>query len=81
MQQDETEIFLFVILSVIIVALCSVAFYLNIARPFTEDRRYIKTEMERAYNEKEYRYWKQKLKKLYISQIPFIGRRIVEYMR
>ncbi len=81
MEQSENEIFLYSILTAPFVILCIAAFYVNIVRPFLENRRYIKAEMHRAYNESEYRYWKRELKKLYISQIPIFGKIIVKRMR
>ena len=80
MEQDENEIFLYGILLAPLIVLC-VAVYMNIIRPFSEGRRYIKAEIHRSYNESEYRYWKRELKKLYISQIPILGKYIVKHMR
>ena len=81
MEQGENEIFLYSILLAPFIVLCVATVYMNIIRPFSEGRRYIKAEMHRAYNESEYRYWKRELKKLYISQIPILGNYIVKYMR
>lgn len=81
MEQGENEIFLYGILLAPLIVLCVTAVYMNIIRPFSEGRRYIKAEIHRAYNESEYRYWKRELKKLYISQIPILGNCIVKYMR
>ena len=81
MEQGENEIFLYGILLAPFIVLCVATVYMNIIRPFSEGRRYIKAEMHRAYNESEYRYWKRELKKLYISQIPILGNYIVKYMR
>lgn len=81
MEQGENEIFLYGILLAPLIVLCVAAVYMNIIRPFSEGRRYIKAEIRRAYNESEYRYWKRELKKLYISQIPILGNCIVKYMR
>ena len=81
MEQGENEIFLYGILLTPLIVLCVIAVYMNIIRPFSEGRRYIKAEMRRAYNESEYRYWKRELKKLYISQIPIVGNMIVRRMR
>lgn len=44
------------------------------ARPFLREREYIKMEIKRSFDEEEYRYWKRRLKKLYLRSIPFIGR-------
>ena len=81
MEQGENEIFLYGILLAPLIVLSIAAVYINIIRPFLEGRRYIKTEIHRSYNECEYRYWKRELKKLYISQIPILGKYIVKRMR
>ena len=39
---------------------------------FSEERRYIKMEMERS-GSKGRKYWQTQLKRLYVSQIPLIG--------
>ena len=81
MEQGENEIFLYGILLAPLIVLSIAAVYMNIIRPFSEGRRYIKAEIHRSYNEREYRYWKRELKKLYISQIPILGKYIVKRMR
>ena len=50
------------------------AFIINFYLPFKEDRDYIKQEMERSFDEEEYRYWQRELKRLYLRSIPLIGR-------
>ncbi|MBO5930462.1 MAG: hypothetical protein J6Q27_04120 [Clostridia bacterium] len=42
--------------------------------PFIEECEDIKREIARADSEKEYLRWKKKLRRLYLSCIPFIGR-------
>ena len=81
MEQGENEIFLYGILLAPLIVLCVIAVYMNIIRPFSEGRRYIKAEIHRSYNESEYRYWKSELKKLYLSLIPIFGKIIVKHMR
>ena len=81
MKQGENKIFLYGILLAPLIVLCITAAYMNIIRPISEGRRYIKAEMHRAYNESEYHHWKRELKKLYISQIPILGNYIVKRMR
>lgn len=51
-----------------------IAFFVNFFPRFKEERDYIKMEIERSYNEKEYRFWRRKLKYLYLRSIPLIGR-------
>ena len=62
------SIFLIIILFFVVLA-----FYLNRVKPFVEKRRYYKMEMSRS-DGREYRFWKRKLKKLYMRSIPIIGR-------
>ena len=81
MEQGENEIFLYGIPLVPLIILSIAAVYMNIIRPFSEGRRYIKAEIHLSYNESEYRYWKRELKKRYISQIPILGKYIVKRMR
>ena len=81
MEQGENEIFLYGILLAPLIVLSIAAVYMNIIRPFSEGRRYIKAEIHRSYNESKYRYWKRELKKLYISQISILGKYIVKRMR
>ena len=81
MEQGENEIFLYCILLAPLIVLSIAAVYMNIIRPFSEGRRYIKAEIHRSYNESKYRYWKRELKKLYISQISILGKYIVKRMR
>ena len=81
MEHGAIERILCGILLAMLIVLCVAPVYMKIIRPFSEHRRYIKTEMQRSYNESEYRYWKRKLKKLYILQIPILGKLIVKHMR
>lgn len=50
------------------------ALFLNYYIPFKRERDNIKMEIARSGKEEEYRYWKRKLKNLYLSSIPLIGR-------
>ncbi len=73
-----------VLLTIIIIAvslLCIFSFIFKVIVPFCDDRNYIKMEMQRSYDEGEYRYWKRELKRLYISHIPIIGRLLLKYFR
>ena len=49
------------------------AFILNSYIPFKNERERLKIEMESAFDEDEYLYWKRELRKFYIRQIPIIG--------
>lgn len=46
----------------------------------SKERSYIKMEMSRSEG-REYRYWRKKLKILYISHIPILGRIIIKFMK
>lgn len=81
MENNRYDIFLYGILLFALVVLCIVVFYKNVVRPFLGDRQYIKTQMQCAYDEDEYCYWKNELKKVYISQIPFLGKVLVHHIR
>ena len=80
-EQSGNDTFLYALLIVPLALLLIFAFYMNVLVPFSEKRDYIKREIARAYSEGEYRYWKSKLKKLYISLIPIVGKKIVKRMR
>lgn len=54
--------------------------YYNVVRPFLESDEYIKLEIGRAGSEREKRYWKRELKKLYVSMIPFLGEYLARHM-
>ena len=58
----------------IIGAFLITALFVNFFIPFKEERDYIKMEMQRSYEEDEYRYWRRELKYLYLRSIPLIGR-------
>ncbi len=65
--------FLLFIFIVIIGFFILLAYCFNVVMPFIKERNYIKMEMQRS-DDKEYRYWKRELKRLYLSHIPIIGR-------
>ncbi len=71
--ENHEETTLLFVLICIIGLLIVIAFYINVLRPFLDDRQYIIMEMKRS-DGGEYRYWKRELKLLYISLIPIIGR-------
>ena len=66
--------FILIIFAMIIGAFLIVALFVNFFIPFKEERDYIKMEMQRSYEEEEYRYWRRELKYLYLRSIPLIGR-------
>ena len=66
--------FLVLIAAVLVGTIVVIAIFVNFFIPFKEERDYIKMEMERSFEEDEYRYWRRELKRLYLRSIPFIGR-------
>ena len=64
---------LIAVMAVIIGFFLIFALVINLYLPFKNKRDYIKMEMSRS-DDNEYYYWKRKLKKLYLSYIPIIGR-------
>ena len=68
-REDTFWIFILVIIVIFVVLM----FCFNEVMSFMQERDYIKMEIKRS-NDKEYYYWKRKLKKLYLSHIPIIGR-------
>ena len=64
----------FIIFAAFIIIFIFLAFVINTYIPFKKERDYIKMEMQRSYEEDEYRYWRRELKYLYLRSIPLIGR-------
>lgn len=63
-----------------IALICILAVYINIMKTFSDERRYIKLEIRRASHKSDRRYWKRELRKLYISYIPIIGKKLLKHM-
>ena len=59
---------------ILLASLIGVAVWFNSILPFMTERNYIKAEIERSFNDDEYKYWKSELRQLYLSYIPLIGR-------
>lgn len=78
---NVNDAFLYACVFAPIVILCAAAFYVNVIRPFSEDRKDIKSEMRRSYTKEEFRYWERELKKLYVSRIPVFGKLIAKHIR
>lgn len=57
-----------------VAVICVFILCLSVVKPFLSERAYLKTEMNRASSDGEYRYWERQLKKLYLRSIPFVGR-------
>lgn len=81
MELIEDKVFWYGILTIPLVTLCIVVFYVNIIHPFLVNKRYIKSEILRSCDEEEFSFWKNELKKLYISQIPFLGKLIINHTK
>ncbi len=64
--------FVIVVIAMIVGLFVIIALFLNLYLPFKEEKDYIKMEMARSFDKKEYLYWKGQLKKLYISKIPIV---------
>lgn len=78
MNYTENTITLLFLIPILFLAI--LALYFNVIKPFSEDKAYIKMEIQRAFDESEYRYWKREMKKLYISYIPILGKIITNSM-
>lgn len=61
-------------IAVFVILVIFIVVFINAYLPFKERRDYIKMEIGRSDSEREYRYWKKELKRLYIKSIPLIGR-------
>ena len=72
MGQNSNYAWFYYIVVLPIIFICIFAFYMNVIHPFTEEKKYIKSEMRRSYGD-EYYYWKRELRNLYIENIPVFG--------
>jgi len=68
----------FVILFIIFLVVATVC--VNMIFPFLRERRYILAEISRTSGH-EQRRWKQRLRRLYIKNIPLIGWILVRFMK
>lgn len=60
-----------IIIAVIIGLFLFLTLFINSYLPFKKERDYIKMEMHRSKG-REYRYWKKRLRMLYVSKIPIV---------
>ncbi len=60
-----------------LIFLCLVIYFAERFR----DIKYVRMELRRAYNEKEYRYWRRELNTLYWCLIPGVSRKTVNSLR
>ncbi len=63
----------FLTIALLIILFIFIVLFINSFISFKKDRDYIKMEMDRSFGEREYLYWKRKLKMLYISKIPVVN--------
>lgn len=79
MNSGEIEFFLYLVLIMPLLIFVFLAVYIRKIKPFNESRRYIKLELSRSFDDSEKRYWKRKLKRLYISNITLFGRLLIKF--
>ena len=61
------------VLIVVVLIPLAVLLAAKIIVPFLNERALLKTEIRRSDSEEEARYYKKKLRRLYLKHIPFIG--------
>lgn len=76
MEQDSTAIVIGVILIVCLIALIAVRIAQFFSK-FSREARYLISEMDRADDYDEYRYWRRELRCHYLCLIPFVTERNV----
>ena len=76
MEQSTNTLFTeeIIIPAVIIGFFLFIAFLVNFYIPFKETRDYIKREISRSQEKEERKFWKNEMRKLYLSALPIIGR-------
>ena len=58
-----------------------VKYIVNVYMPFVDDRDFIRMEIMRSHGDERV-HWKHELKRLYLSEIPFVGKYLAKnYMR
>ncbi len=71
----NTQENLFLFLGVLVLIIFSgFIYWLKKVEPFLRERRYIKAEIRRSFDEEERLEWEKDLKKLYLTSIPLIGK-------
>ncbi len=75
LKNTETEPILFLVLLICaLVALIVILIYTRKVIPFLNERDYLRREIARATRPEEYIRWKRRLRRLYISAIPILGK-------
>lgn len=77
---DILFLFLGICMLLLIAAIFLLKFIVSVYIPFVEEREFIRTEITRTHGN-ERMHWEHELKRLYISQIPFIGVMLAEKSR
>ena len=77
----KNDIMLVVVVTAPVVIICIIVFLLNVVFPMLAERKYIKNELGRACSDRDYAHWKRILKRLYISCIPIVGKRLSERVK
>ena len=70
---NNIAVLLFMLIAAAVLFVVLVLVIVQVVIPFTRDRNYIKMEIDRADNEKDYKFWKKQLKRLYLKHIPIVG--------
>ncbi len=81
MTESKDYLYPLVFLLILIILYILLIFIFKGLIPYLKQRKYIKGEMERSFSEREYKYWKRKLKILYLDFIPFIGNVIKRHLK
>ncbi len=74
MENDEVVIIVVLISAAVVLLTVKIIEFFVL---FNEDTRYIISEIQRAYNDDEYRYWRRELRCHYLCLIPFVNERNV----
>lgn len=72
MNAHRYELIIFQVIIVLIIIVLTVYYFKKII-PLNREAKQIKAEINRCTGD-ERKYWKKKLKKLYLSNIPFFGK-------
>ncbi len=76
---EDIPILLFLAIVSALIMIFAFKVYRDRVIPFITERNYIKRELLRASSSREYRHWKRRLKRLYILNIPILGKLIIKH--
>ena len=77
----ESDLYPILLLVAMILAYLLFVFIIKALLPYLRQRKYLIGEMDGAFSEQEYKYWKRKLRRLYLDYIPVIGRIIKKHLK